>query len=91
MARTIETTRGAMTASELREQLIAQAGDNEDFRARLLEDPRAVLREEYDIVLPENLNLHVHEEDATTAHLVLPRSKKLTEEELASTSGSGYY
>lgn len=91
MTRTIETTRGAMTASELRDQLVAQAGDNEDFRARLLEDPRAVLREDYDIVLPENLNLHVHEEDATTAHLVLPRSKKLTEAELEAAAGGGYY
>ena len=91
MAQAIETARGAMTASELRDQLIAQAGENEDFRARLLEDPRAVLREDYDIVLPENLNLHVHEEDATTAHLVLPRSKKLTEAELEAAAGGGYY
>lgn len=82
-----------MTASELRDHLIAQAGDDEDFRARLLADPRMVLREDYDIVLPENLNLHVHEEDATTAHLVLPRSKKLTEAELEAAAGGGgmYY
>ena len=88
---TIETTGGAMTATELRDQLFARASDDDEFRSRLLADPSALLRDDYGIVLPENLKLHVHEEDATTAHLVLPRSKKLTEEELASASGSSYY
>lgn len=87
---TIETTGGAMTATELRDQLFARAADDDGFRSRLLADPSALLRDDYGIVLPENLKLHVHEEDATTAHLVLPRSKKLTEEELASASGAYY-
>ena len=90
MARSIETTRGAMTASELRDQLIAQAGEDDAFRTRLLADPKATLREDYGLDLPENLNLHVHEDDATTAHLVLPRSKKLTEAELQAASGAYY-
>ena len=85
---TVETTGGAMTATEFRDQLFAKAADDDEFRARLLADPRALLSEDYGIVLPENLKLHVHEEDATTAHLVLPRSKKLTEEELASAAGA---
>ena len=79
-----------MTASELRDQILTKAADNEGFRARLLEDPREVLRSDYDIVLPEQLNLHVHEEDATNAHLVLPRSKKLTEAELSVAAGAYY-
>ena len=86
----IETTGGAMTATELRDQLFAKAADDDGFRARFLADPREVLRDDYGIVLPENLTLHVHEEDATTAHLVLPRSKKLTEAELESASGAYY-
>lgn len=90
MARSIETTRGAMTASELRDQLIAQAGEDDEFRARLLADPKATLREDYGLDLPESLNLHVHEDDLTTAHLVLPRSKKLTEAELQAASGAYY-
>ena len=86
----IETTSGAMTATELRDQLFAKAADDDGFRTRLLEDPRTLLQDDYGIVLPENLKLHVHEEDATTAHLVLPRSKKLTEAELESASGAYY-
>lgn len=90
MARSIDTTRGAMTASELRDRLIAQAGEDDEFRARLLADPKATLREDYGLDLPESLNLHVHEDDLTTAHLVLPRSKKLTEAELQAASGAYY-
>ncbi len=88
--KTIDTTGGALTATELRDQLFAKAADDDDFRSRLLADPREVLRDDYGILLPENLKLHVHEEDATTAHLVLPRSKKLTEAELESASGAYY-
>ena len=91
MATTLETSQGAMTASQLREQLIAQATEDDEFRARLLEDPKATLRDDYDIVLPETLNLYVHEEGATTAHIVLPRSRKLTDAELEAASGSGGY
>lgn len=90
MAQSIETSHGAMTASELRDRIIAQAVDSDEFRTRLLADPRALLHDDYGIVLPENLKLHVHEEDATTAHLVLPRSKKLTEAELEAASGAYY-
>lgn len=88
--KTIETTGGALTATELRDQFFAKAADDDGFRSRLLADPREVLRDDYGILLPENLKLHVHEEDATTAHLVLPRSRKLTEAELESASGAYY-
>ena len=90
MSRTISTDQGAMTATELRDKLIAQAGNEEAFRSRLVDDPAGVLRDDYGIALPENLKLFVHEEDSTTAHLVLPRSKKLTDAELEATAGAWY-
>ena len=91
MARTSHTTPGAMTATELRDRLLAQAANDDDFRVRLLADPKATLREDFDIAVPENLKLYVHEEDATSAHLVLPRSKKLTDAEMEAASGAGWY
>ena len=57
MTKALETSQGAMTASQVREQLLAQAAESEEFRARLLADPRATLREDYGIVLPENLKV----------------------------------
>ena len=90
MAKAIDTSQGAMTASQIREHLVAQAAESDEFRERLLADPRATLRDDYGIVLPENLKVCVHQEDATTAHLVLPRSKKLTDAELEAASGAYY-
>ena len=54
------TSQGAMSASEVRERLLAQAAESEEFRARLLADPRATLREDYGIALPENLKVFHH-------------------------------
>lgn len=90
MTQAIETSQGAMTASDLRDRLIAQASDSDDFRERLVADPKAVLRDDYGIVVPESVRFHVHEDDATNAHLVLPRSKRLTEAELQGASGAWY-
>ena len=39
------------------------------------------------MTIPEGFNVEVHEDSATTAHLVLPPSPKLTEAELAMAAG----
>ena len=43
------------------------------------------------VTIPEGMTVRVHEEDSATAHLVLPRSKRLTEAEMASVSGGAWY
>ncbi len=93
MTKSVPTARGSMTASELRDDLIMQAVNDDDFRARLIADPRATLQDIYGISLPERLNVIVHEDDSTTAHIVLPRSKRLTDEELEASAGgeADYY
>ncbi len=91
MSKKIATSHGAMTAEELREEILAQAERDESFRQRLLAGPHEVLEQDYNITLPENIQLHVHEDSASTAHLVLPRSKKLSEAELQASSGGFYY
>ena len=72
-----------MTVSEMKAHLVDKAGESEGFRARLVADPRSVIAEEFGLSIPERFNLQVHEDGATTAHLVLPMSDRLTEEELA--------
>ena len=78
-------------ATEIRMALIEKAGEDEDFRARLLSDPRSTIESEFDITVPEGFNLHVHEEDPGTAHLVLPPHPGLSTQELASVSGAISY
>lgn len=72
-----------MTVSEMKAYLVDKAGESEDFRARLVADPRSVISEEFGLSIPERFNLRVHEDSATTAHMVLPMTDRLTEEELA--------
>ena len=78
-------------ATEIRMALIEKAGEDEDFRARLLSDPRSTIESEFDITVPKGFNLHVHEEAPGTAHLVLPPQPGLSTQELASVSGAISY
>jgi hypothetical protein len=64
-----------MTDPDTRKQriarVVAKAWTDEDFLKRLKQDPQTVLRE-HDIAVPDNVSVHVHENDANTYHLVLP-------------------
>lgn len=71
------------------EKLLARAGDDADFRGRLVANPRSALNEAFDIEIPEDLNVVVHEDDARTAHLVLPASSELTDAQLQQAAGGG--
>ena len=69
------------------EKLIAKAQEDADFRARLVADPSSALKEVFDIKVPEDFNILVHEDDARTAHLVLPTSPQLTDVQLERAAG----
>ena len=75
------------TRTELEAELIARVSDDDAFRARLLADPKEAIREAAGIDIPEDFNIQVHEENSMTAHLVLPPSGRLTQEELAAVAG----
>ena len=77
------------TATELKARILSRADDDGDFRARLVADPRAAVADEIGMTVPEGFNVEVHEDSATTAHLVLPPSPELTEAELANVAGAG--
>ena len=75
------------TATELRDQLAARVAEDDDFRTRFLEDPKAVISAETGIAIPENFNVVVHEDSSDTFHVVLPPTNELTETELAVAAG----
>ncbi len=54
-------------------KIVAQAWADGDFKARLLADPAAVLREA-GVEVPPGVSLQVHESTADTVYLVLPAS-----------------
>ena len=75
------------TATELKARILSRADDDGDFRARLVADPKAAVADEIGMTVPEGFNVEVHEDSATTAHLVLPPSPELTEADLAMAAG----
>ncbi|MCY3822702.1 MAG: nitrile hydratase subunit alpha [Nitrospinae bacterium] len=61
--------------------LISRAGDDHDFRERLLAKPKETIEEEFGVTMAEDHEIHVHEETYTATHLVLPPRSKFTEAE----------
>ena len=77
------------TATEMKTKILSKAAEDGEFRTRLLTDPKATISAETGVTIPEGFNVAVHEDSATTAHLVLPPSPELTEVELEMVAGGG--
>ena len=75
--------------AEVRAHIAMKAAEDDDFRERLVADPRAALEAETGIRFPDDYRLHVHEESATDAHLVLPPKPELSRDQLNRIAG-GY-
>ena len=75
------------TRAELDAELIARVADDDAFRARFLENPKEVIQEVVGVAIPENFTIQVHEENSLTAHIVLPPSDQLTQEDLVAVAG----
>lgn len=71
--------------NELRAKIITRAWKDENFRNKLLKNPKEVFKE-YDIEIPKNVEMKVLSEDPTHFYFVLPnsptRAKTLSENEL---------
>ena len=83
----MDTRTETMTASGMRERLIAKAAADETFRARLLSDPKAAVEDELDLAIPAGFTIEVHEDAVDTSHLVLPPPSKLEEADLDQVAG----
>ena len=79
------------TADELREHLVDKATTDEAFRAQLIADPKAAIKEELGLALPPEFTVKVHEEQADTSHVVLPPPAVLGEEDLERAAGGARY
>ena len=73
--------------AEVRAHIAMKAAEDDEFRARLVADPRATLEAETGIRFPDDYRLHVHEESATDAHLVLPPKPELSRQQLQQVQG----
>ena len=75
---------------EFEAKIINRATTDSAFRALLLEDPLGAIQTISGPPPPPNLEIFVHEERATSIHLVLPDKGRLAEEDLTF-AGAGEY
>lgn len=73
--------------NEIRAALAEKADADDQFRARLMSDPRAVIEEEFDLAIPDGVEIQVHQDSSEIAHVILPPSPKLSAEQLSQVAG----
>ena len=78
------------TMSEMKAQLMAKAAEDSEFRTKLIGNPTNTISTELGVPIPEHFTIKVHEDSTTSAHLVLPPSEQLTEEDLAQVAGGNW-
>ena len=87
----------ASSRAEMERKLVQRSLEDDAFRQRLLEDPKAAVEQELGTRLPEDVRVLAVEETADTIYLVLPSSSPLGEEgselsdqELEAVAGAGW-
>ena len=73
--------------AEVKAHMAMKAAEDDDFRARLMADPRATVEDEAGIRFPDGYRIHVHVDTATDAHVVLPPKPALSREQLDHITG----
>ena len=63
--------------AELERKLIQRSLEDEEFRRRLLDDPKGAVEQEIGTRLPQEIKIRVVEESPDTIYLVLPSSSPL--------------
>jgi hypothetical protein len=65
--------------AEIERRLIQRSLEDEDFRQRLLDDPKGAVEQEIGRGLPEGVQVRVVEETPDTIYLVLPSASQVGE------------
>ena len=76
--------------AEVKAHIAMKAAEDDDFRARLIAEPRAAVEAETGLRFPDDYRLHVHEESATDAHMVLPPKPELSRQQLDRIAGGTF-
>lgn len=86
----------ATDRAEMERRLVGRSLEDEAFRQRLLEDPKAVVEQELGVRLPGTVRVVAVEETADTICLVLPGASpegedgELSDRELEAVAGGGW-
>jgi hypothetical protein len=87
----------ATARAEMERRLVGRSLEDDAFRQRLLEDPKAVVEQELGVRLPGTVRVVAVEETADTIYLVLPGASpvqdeggELSDRELEAVAGGGW-
>ncbi|OPH46887.1 NHLP leader peptide family natural product precursor [Paenibacillus ferrarius] len=61
-----------MTSNELKSQIIQKAWEDEAFKNQLIANPKAALKQAFNITLPDDIKVKAIEETSTEFVLVIP-------------------
>lgn len=53
-------------------EIISRAWAEPAFKEKLLSDPKRTIEAELGVTLPEEIEIHIHEQTPTVLHLILP-------------------
>ena len=80
--------------AEVERRIIQRSLEDDAFRQRLIEDPKAAVEDELGTRLPEEVRVVAVEETQDTIYLVLPSTPmaggELSDQELGSVAGGGW-
>ena len=89
-----EASGGSGGRAEMERRIVQRSIEDEDFRQRLIEDPKGALEQELGARLPEEVRVVTVEETQDTIYLVLPSTSmagaeggELSDQELESVAG----
>ncbi len=76
------------TASQIQKQILAKAEEDAAFRAQLVENPKAAIKDATGLSVPDGINVRVLEDNVTDFHLVLPpEGRNLSDREIGGMVG----
>ena len=90
-----EASGGPGSRVEVERRLIQRSLQDEEFRQRLLADPKGTVEQELETQLPEDVEVRAVEESAQTIYLVLPSASavgegvELSDQQLEDVAGGG--